>query len=196
MIEEIKKILADFTEEHYCMDVAEGVPIDMRNGDVNEEGWVEWKLVPSTVIESDLMELETRYSFRMPPTLKCYLMSYCHLLDQVHSNKHDGQLIFMCACPSSNPLKELTELIDAWYPITKAGYMPFAQWGDGWGPMCLDLQSKSSEPRDYNIVWFDHEELIPLGQETCTSRQSIVSLAKPLYQSFSEFFYDVYAKNA
>ncbi|BFH16149.1 hypothetical protein WJ0W_003152 [Paenibacillus melissococcoides] len=29
--------------------VAEGVPADMRDGDINEDGWVRWKCIPSFI---------------------------------------------------------------------------------------------------------------------------------------------------
>ena len=179
------------------MGVAEGVPSDMRDGSVDREGWVEWKVIDTTLNESELIELEKQLDCTFPEYLVEYLKSCCQLLDQVHSHKFNGQLIFMSCCPSDAPLKPFKDLLNGWQPLLESGYIPFAEWGDGWGPMCLDLESPSTEVSgDYNIVWFDHEEIIPLGKEGCSNRKNIIGFAKPLYDSFKEFFEDVYKSNA
>jgi hypothetical protein len=196
MIDKIRNIINDFANDYYRMGVAEGVPLDMRDGPINDDGWVEWKVIQSNVKESEIINIEEKYSFKLPPYFSGYLQACSQLLDQVHSNKYGDQLIFMSCCPSDNPLKPLTDILEAWSPLIHSGYIPFAEWGDGWGPMCLDLKSTSNQTEDYNIIWFDHEEIIPLGEDACKQREKIASFAKPLYASFKEFFYDVYAKNA
>lgn len=195
MLEEIRKYIKKYTDNYYCMSVSGAVPIEMRDGPVNEDGWVLWKPIKSNVSDEELMEIEEQYGFKFPPYFALYLKAYYQLLDQVFSNKYDGQLVMMPCCPSDQPLTQLKELIEAWNPLVKSGYIPFAQWGDGWGPICLDMQNPTSEGNDFAVIWFDHEQIIPLAEEGCKQRENIVRFSQPLYRSFKEFFYDIYAQD-
>lgn len=196
MIEEIRKHLTDYSEQYYCMGVSEGVPEEMRDGPVDEDGWVSWKALPSNVTDEQLSEIEEEYGFKFPPYFSGYLKACFQLLDQVHSNKYEGNLIMMSCCPSDNPLGPLRSLMKAFSPLLSSGYVSFAEWNDGWGPMCLDLNNPTQDGDDFHIVWFDRDEIIPLGEEACSQREQIERFAKPLYGSFKELFMDVYAKNA
>lgn len=72
-----------------------------------------------------------------------------------------------------------------------AGFAPFAEWGDGWGPMCFDLEQRGKDG-DCTVVWMDHERLISLGPEPCGQRETVSPLAQPLYGSYREFLTDVF----
>lgn len=45
------------------MDVEENVPIEMRDGNVDEEGWIKWKPLPSQITEQEIREMEEKYHF-------------------------------------------------------------------------------------------------------------------------------------
>nr|WP_086939396.1 SMI1/KNR4 family protein [Thaumasiovibrio occultus] len=202
MVDEVRQIILDYAEDYPCMGVSEGVPSDMRDGEVNAEGWVVWKAIPSHVSKEDLAAIETQYGFAFPPYFAAYLQACCQLLEQVPSHQYDGNHILMPYCPSDNPLGPLKNTMNAWRPLFAAGYVPFAQWNDGWGPMCLDLNAPAIDgddpagdfAADFEIVWFDHDELIPLGAEACSQREQIEKYAKPLYRSFKALFLDVFAQ--
>ena len=195
MIEEVRKYIIDYAENYDCMGVSEGVPKDMRDGPVDDDGWVSWKVIQSNVSNKNLFEVEEQYGFKFPPYLASYLKACFQLLDQVHSNKHEGNLIMMPCCPSDDPLGPLKNIMKVWSPLFESGYVPFAEWNDGWGPMCLDLKVPTAEGDDFSIVWFDHDEIIPLGEDACTQRDQVEKYSRPLYCSFKELFMDVYAKN-
>ena len=62
----------------------------------------------------------------------------------------------MTDTPVEKPLKPIRELMKGWQPLIAAGYIPFAEWGDGWGPMCFDSVKRSPDG-DCPVVWMDHE---------------------------------------
>lgn len=167
-----------------------GVPPEMQVGEVDSDGWVEWRVLPSTLLESDVAALEAEFGVQFPPVFRAYLVSRFHLFDEVRSRRHDQQ-IFMTHSPSGKPLSPLRELMTAWRPLIDAGLIPFAQYGDGWGPICFDSahRQKDSECR---IVWLDHEALVPLGPEICRHRETVLPLLQPLYDSCREFLLDVF----
>ena len=172
------------------VDGSGGVPPEMFDGEVDGEGWVEWKMLPSTLTTNDVSNLESEFDIQFPPLFQAYLLAGFQLFDQIHSSKYE-QLIFNTDVPSNNPLGPIRSLIEAWRPLLSAQYVPFAQWGDGWGPMCFDTENRDDDG-DCPIVWMDHELLIPLGTEDCGKRECVLPHVNPLYASYREFFEDVF----
>jgi len=168
-----------------------GVPPEMRAGEVNEDGWVEWRLLPSTLSEADVAAVEREFAVEFPPLFRAYLLARFHLFDQAKSERYDQQIL-MTDTPANRPLAPLRELLNAWGPLIDAGYVPFAQWGDGWGPMCFDARARGADG-DCPVVWLDHERVIPLGEEACRQREVMQLLAQPLYGSCREFLLDVFS---
>lgn len=170
-----------------------GVPPEMQVGEINEDGWVEWRVLPSTLTEADVIAVEKEFGMTFPPLFRAYLLARFQLFDQVHSCRYDQQ-IFMTDTPAGKPLQPLRDLMKSWRPLIDAGYIPFAQWGDGWGPMCFDSVNRRADG-ECPIVWMDHELLIPLGSEKCRQRESVLPLAQPLYASCREFLMDVFGRD-
>ena len=166
-----------------------GVPPEMQAGQIDADGWVEWRVLPSTLKEEDVIELENRFGVQLPPLFRAYLLARFHLFDQVTSRRYD-QLIFMSDIPSRRPLEPLSKLISAWRPMIAAGFIPFAEWGDSWGPMCFDT-GRCSPDGDCPIVWMDHE-VLPHDEKQLGSRNKVLPLAQPLYGSCREFLLDLF----
>ena len=167
-----------------------GVPPEMQAGAVNEDGWVEWRLLPSTLSEADVAAVEREFGVEFPPLFRAYLLARFHLFDQAKSERYDQQIL-MTDTPANRPLTPLRELLTAWRPLIGAAYVPFAQWGDGWGPMCFDARARATDG-DCLVVWLDHERVIPLGEEAWRRREAMQPLAEPLYGSCREFLVDVF----
>jgi hypothetical protein len=167
-----------------------GVPPEMRVGEVNHEGWVAWRVLPSALTEVDVRAVEEEYGVEFPPLFRAYLLARHHLFDQVHSRRYN-QLIFMTDVPSRRPLQPLRDELRAWRPLIDAGFVPFAEWGDQWGPMCFDVEHRAMDG-DCPIVWMDHERVIALGPENSRNRANLLSLVQPLYGSFHEMLSDVF----
>ena len=172
-----------------------GAPPEMWAGEVDEQGWVEWRLLPSTLTEADVSALEREFGVALPPLFRAYLLARFHLFDQAKSRRHGGQQILMTHTPAGRPLAPLRGLLAAWRPLTEAGYVPFAQWGDGWGPMCFDAEARAADG-DCPVVWIDHERVVPLGEDACRRREAVRPLAQALYGSCREFLLDVFGRPA
>ncbi len=166
------------------------VPVEMYAGEVDEDGWVEWRVLPSTLDESDVTGLEKEFGIEFPPLFRAYLLARFHCFDCVRSQKYD-QMILLMHTPSRKPLRPLRDFLRAWQPLIDAGLLPFAEWGDGWGPMCFD-RLRRGEDGECPIVWLEHELMVPLGPEMCRLRENVGPLIQPLYPSFREFLWDIF----
>lgn len=171
-----------------------GVPATMQVGPIDAEGWVEWRVLPSILSEAEVSDLEKNSGIELPPLFRAYLLARFHLFDQVTSRRHD-QLILMPDTPAGKPLAPLLNSMSAWRPLMDAGFIPFAEWGDGWGPMCFDTDRRASAG-DCPVIWMDHEILAPLGEEQCRTRKKVLPLAQPLYESCRELLVDVFGQPA
>jgi hypothetical protein len=174
--------------------VASGVPAAMQVGQTDAYGWVEWRVLPSTLSEAEVAELENKFGIHFPPLFRAYLLARFHLFDQLKSSRHD-QLILMTDTPAKKPLAPLLHLMSAWRPLIDAGFIPFAEWGDSWGPMCFDTGRRASDG-DCPIVWMDHEILASVSEEQCRARKKVLPLAQPLYESCRELMIDVFGQAA
>ena len=173
-----------------CEDPQRGVPHAMQVGEIDDEGWVEWQMLPSTLDETDVATFEAEFDVQFPPKFRAYLTARFHLFDQVQSKRYDQQIV-MSDTPLGRPLKPLRTIMTAWQPLITAGFVPFAEWGDAWGPLCFDLDQRDATG-ECPIVWMDHEELTPLALPQCRNRDVVLPLAKPLYGSCHEFLIDVF----
>lgn len=194
----VGRLIDAYAESCYRMHVAAvdsrgpGAPAEMHAGPVNAEGWVEWRVLPSTLTDAEVVAVEDDFGIHFPPLFRAYLLARFHLLDQVRSRRYDQQ-IFMPDVPSGRQLQPLRELLRAWQFLIAAELIPFAEWGDGWGPMCFDVQRRASDG-DCPIVWLDHEQITPLGLDRVGDRQKVAAWMQPLYQSFREFLSDVFVR--
>ncbi|MGN6547821.1 MAG: hypothetical protein ACTHK7_22425, partial [Aureliella sp.] len=121
-----------------------GVPAEMQVGEVNAGGWVEWSVMPSTLKVTDVHALENEFGVQFPPVFQAYLLARFHLFNQARSRRYDQQIL-MTDTPAGKPLGPLGDLMNAWRPLIDAGFVPFAQWGDGWGPMCFDTVQRRAD---------------------------------------------------
>ena len=167
-----------------------GVPRQMQAGPVDAHGWVKWKVLPSTLKASDVAAVEKEFGVEFPSLFRAYLVARFHLFDQIGSRKHDQQIL-MTDVPSSRPMGPLRELLDAFEQLIGADYLPFAEWGDGWGPLCFDLRDMRDDG-DRGIVWFDHEVLADLEPDELKDRRKVQKCAQPIYTSFREFLLDTF----
>ena len=170
-----------------------GVPQEMQIGEVDAEGWVEWRVLPSTLTKADVEAVEKDFNVQFPPQFRAYLSARFQLFNQVYSRRYDQQIL-MVDTPAGRPLRPLRDLLNSWQQLLDTGFIPFAQWGDGWGPMCFDSAKRGADG-DCPVVWMDHEALIPLGPEQCRRRESVLPLAQFLYGSCREFLIDVFGRD-
>jgi hypothetical protein len=168
-----------------------GVPAAMQVGEVNADGWAEWRVMPSTLSEAELTEFENKFRMQLPPIFRAYLLARFHMFDQVTSRRYD-QLILMSDTPAGKPFAPMLLLLKTWGPMIDAGFIPFAEWGDSWGPMCFDTERRAPDG-DCPVVWMDHEALASLSDEQWRMRKKVLPLAQPLYESCRELLLDVFS---
>jgi len=166
-----------------------GIPPEMFAGPISESGWVEWKLLPSTLKASDIEQLETEFGVKFPPSFQAYLLARHHCFDQMSSRRHE-ESIMLPDLPSRNPLRKLREELHGWRPLIAAGLIPFAEFGDGYGPICFDASRRSADG-ECPILWVDHEVIAPLGDKA-SNREKIRPFEQPLYRSFNEMLQDLF----
>ena len=164
----------------------------MWAGSVDSEGCVEWRLLPSPLVEPDVAAVEAEFGVRFPPLFRAYLLARLHLFRDFRSHRHDCT-VSLAPMPAGQPLQPLRELLQAWQPLADAGLVPFAEWGDGLGPVCFDSEAQAAE-QDFPIVWMDHELLATLGLEACRQRAAVLPHLQPLYESYREFLNDILAR--
>ncbi len=190
----VGRLLDDYAAEESRRAVASGVPAAMQVGQIDAEGWVEWRVLPSTLKEAEVTGLESKFGIQLPPLFRAYLLARFQLFDQVTSRRYD-QLILMSATPAGNPLAPLVDSLSAWRPLIEAGFIPFAEWGDSWGPMCFDSGRRAPDG-DCPVVWMDHEVFVPLGDERWRVRAKMLPLAQPLYESCRDLLLDIFGSAA
>ncbi|WP_342552403.1 hypothetical protein [Paenibacillus sp. FSL R7-0652] len=164
-----------------------GVPAAMQDGEIDEEGWVCWKMLDSEVTEKQINDLVQTLihpaahavSFSLPSLYTAYLSSRCVLNIYL---RYDAFTVALPNLASDAPLREVSGLWSAWKPLIAAGYIPFAGYEDGAGPVCWDT-NQPTEENDYAVVSFDHEVLTVEEQPV---REKLEQYARPLFPSFRE----------
>jgi hypothetical protein len=201
-VAQVADMLDRLAESHDRMGVAALDPEDagvlpaMQEGAIDDEGWVKWKLMPATARRDDLDALEAETGLRFPTMLKAYFLARCHLFDQLHAHEHGDHLVFSLAVPHSQPLEPWRELLRDWSPLLAAGLLPVGQWGDGWGPIVVDLGQADVAPDDAPVLWFDHEQLFPLLDGPTLERAALEPLRRPLYTNAADFVRDILSWHA
>ena len=126
------------------------MPEEMRDHAVpQQDDWIAWKIVPSTVSDADLDELETGVGLAFPPLYRRFLQSY-HFYELVG--------LGFCRHPAHTWRDELTTLYGGYSgePLSK-GLLPFGEepMMDA-GPACFDTRARA-EDGDCPVVFWDHE---------------------------------------
>ena len=157
------------------------------------------ELQKSTVTYDDIKELEDEYKIKLPEIFKEYLITYSYdfttLLGVVYQyyGELSEQYIEIINIPKDNPLSSFKEYIEGIIDMSAEfddedkflaqGYIPFGDWGAGWGPVCFDTNKKEcdvdfDDTDTWTIVWFDHEEILDGGE--------LKDLATPATPTFTE----------
>jgi hypothetical protein len=166
----------------------DGVEPALR-GDFRKDDWCDVRTLPSPVTETDLNDLEALVGAQFPSPVRAFLGARCHCMDQLHARSHRNQLVLWHMQQPSDPLAEVRAFLKAHRDFSGVGFVPIAQWGDGWGPMCFDALAPRDSDEDAVVGWFDHERFTP---EFAFSRAAVEPLFKPLYPSTRAFFRDAF----
>lgn len=172
-IQQVKRCL----EAYYvrCPQVMPGVPVEMRRGEWEKDGWMDWKLVPSRLTEVDVVALEAELPFRLPPFFRAFLVTY-FVLDLDFGNFQ------LPALPSNDPLRDVRPCLLR-PTLWRIGYAPCG--GACGDPVCFDLQAPTCDG-DFAVVAINHDWIVP--HENWQHRERVEPHASRQAGSFREFF--------
>ena len=140
------------------------VPEEMRASELDEEGWVKWKMIPSTVTESNFEIIENEWGVQFPLMLKAYFKVYFHYFEE-----NVGRV------PPDEPFYSLN---NAYNPaLLTCGYLPFTWDSEGYFIRCIDLSNMPDED-SCPIYQIDHEVLFEYDEETITKEDIDKNMVK------------------
>lgn len=164
------------------------------------------ELSPSTVMPEQIEALERECGVTFPEVFKEYLMTYCYDFTTIQGvaldscGELDRQYMEFINIPKENPLKLLREFLEGIRGtgeecfadgdiFLRNGYLPFGDYGAGWGVCCFDTKKKESDvdfddPETWTVVWFDHEEVIDGG-----ALEELAIPAAPTFCELLEWFF-------
>lgn len=120
------------------------------HADLTQE-WKPWKLVPSTVTEQDLQELEEEIETKLPLSMRAFLSVYHHYFESPIGR---------------NPISEkFYEIKNVQNPVLiENGYLPFTWDADGYYIRCMKLDAMPDEEH-CKIYQIDHEILFDFDED-------------------------------
>ena len=161
-----------------------GVPEPMISETDKRDGECKvWKLIPSTVTEEKLQEVEKAYNIKFPDVLKAFFSVYHHLFD---------------APIGSNSIKAPLQGFEFAFnsKLAKNGFLPFAWDEDGFFIRCIDLSNMPDEEK-CSVVEIDHEVMFDLifkaeDNNKTVSREEFAENMKTVAVNFYDFLNGVY----
>lgn len=176
---ECKEFIKECLEKHYNS-FSDDIPLmhpdlpkEMRDGEVDDEGWYKWKLIPSSVTDSDFELIEKKWEVKFPIMLKAYFQVYFHYFD--------GEI------GRIPPDKPFHNLYNAYNPtLIRCGYLPFCWDSEGYFISCIDLSNMPNED-SCPIYKIDHEILFDYDEETVTKEQIDKDMVK-IKDNLKEYF--------
>lgn len=179
---EYKSFMKDFFEKYYAKLLEYGVeavtlpevPEDMWVKDAEpEEEWQQWTLIPATISEEEIENLERNWGVKFPEILKCFFNTYFHLFDGP-IGRHSSDEPFW-------------SLKNAWNPVLiKGGYLPFTWDQEGYFIRCIDLHNMPDEEK-CPVCQIDHEVLFEFNENDEINREEIESKMEKLADNFLEY---------
>lgn len=163
-----------------------GVPPEMMEGEIDSEGWVRWKMLPSRVSEEQIRNLEERLPGPLPPLFRAYLTT------RFTMDVEWGE-VRLPGVPSDNPLQEIERAIDDHDFLLGDGYVAFGDSSNDIGPLCFDMHDRLPDG-DCAVVLFDHEYLGPFIDST-GSREDLELIADYVADSFRSLLQEVMSED-
>lgn len=166
----------------------------IKNHVINEND-----LKPSTISDKEIEDLQNKFQIKLPEIYKDFLKSYFFefntllaVVDKLNYFKEQYVMII------PNRDRELKGIYENWsfleeeYKLLSNGFVPIGDWGDGWGPVCIDTHKcldkvVYNDKKTWTMVWFDHEEF--WGGETYEDFATAAIPAAPDFREFMEWYF-------
>ena len=157
-----------------------GVPELMQMGPI-KDGWVRWKLVPSTVSQEEIAQLEQEWGLCFPPLFRAFLTTYYHFFGVITQGRLPNQ---SSDCP-------LSKFKTGWNPaVTRNQYLPFGYDEASGKCHCIDVCSLPDEEL-CPVVEIDLDDFWSLDTENVTRRQ-LEKLANPISKNFKTYLTEIF----
>lgn len=160
-------------------------------------------LKKSTISDKHINNLENTFNVTIPEIYKDFLKSYFfefNTLLAVVDNLNYFKEQYVMIIPNRNDnLKGISEywtVLEEEYKLLSNGFIPIGDWGNGFGPLCIDTH-KNLNQVDYNnkktwtMVWFDQEEFWG-GNEYEEFANSAIPAAPNFHEFMEWYFMDKY----
>jgi len=134
------------------------VPVELRDGQYESDGWYSWIAKPSSISESELDEISGGFGFSFPKLFKDYFL-YKEILDG------DMGIVRLPKIIANDPLSELRKEVALYHEFeifSRVSLVPFAEGANDGGPFCFKIDEPNEEG-DFPIYFIDHECLNRAG---------------------------------
>ena len=156
-----------------------GVPAEMEVGTPDEEGYVKWKLIPSTLTDKDIDGLEEECGFAFPGLYRTFLTTYFHLFEELTGVWDQA---------SDNPLVEEYDPF-----LASCNYLAFASDLDDYSIICIDVSQMPNEEL-CSVCKIDHDILYGFD-ETSATRKDVEKEMLVMHKNLKAFLEDVFLGN-
>jgi hypothetical protein len=110
-------------------------PKEMLVGPVDQDGWIEWKLIKGNLTVEDYRGVERQFNVHFPESFISWHKSYFFL-------DCDCSFIRLPISSPVTPLLEIRENLDWNRELIKQGLIPFGREGNDTGPLVFDARKK------------------------------------------------------
>lgn len=189
---ENREFMKNFFERYYekCYNEDEilvtgvGIPPEMlEDGADPTKEWNVWKLIPSTVTEKDIKQLEKGLNITLPECVKAFLSVYHHRFEDPIGR---------------NDIRYPFYNLENYYThqLADNGYLPIAWDGDGIFIRCIDLSNMPNEEK-CPVVEIDHELFFDLqydaeSENILIAKEKLIPLMRPVAVNFYEYLNGIY----
>ena len=139
--------------------------------DAPENGVVVWQPLPFVVSHEEACAragLPTTTPAVVTAHLRTGLSHYIR-----DASSPDVPMFMLCPMPSDDPLGPWARMVEGWRPLVRHGLHPFAEYEDGWGPVCIDEHVG-------DVVWLDHKRLLFRREPDAWTYDELRRLSQPV----------------
>lgn len=144
-----------------------------RVGDLDPDGWGEWRMLPSAVHPHQVDALERELGVRLPPFYRAFLC--CRALLDLDFGEYT-----LPPLPCGDPLRDVRAHLRA---RSGAGYIPFGSARGCGDPLCFDTLGPGQDG-DCPVVVFNHDVVPPGAWADRDVLQRYAAVVAPSFRVF------------
>jgi hypothetical protein len=149
-------------------------PTEVLVGEVDPDGWGEWRMIPSPVTPANLHALEGVLGVPLPPFYRAFLCC------RVVLGLDFGDYTLPSIWPGAQPLSDVLARLQSGYAY---GYLEFASARGCGDPVCFDLHDLADDG-DYGIVVFNHDVVPDAARSDTRALRKYAASVAPSFRVF------------